>query len=396
LLTPSYRLHRPSGQAIVRIAGKDLYLGRHGSPESKERYAALVADYLTAGAIRAAAPDAPALPTVNEIIAAYWQHLERAGRYMKAGEPTTERGWIRDALRALCQLFGECVAAEFGPKKLHALRVWMIEDAQRRGRVLSRTTINGRVRRIVRVFRWAVGMELVPSSVWHGLQAVPGLRRGESSQVRESSGVPPVAWKDVEATLAHVGRVVGAMIQLQWFTGMRPGEVCSIRAVDVDRSGDVWVYRPPRHKTQHHGQVCERLLGPRAQALLTPFLRRGPETFLFSPEESEAERNERRRRARVVSMWPSHERRFRPQGAEHIGACYTVASYRRAVERACSRAGIASWSPNQLRHARATEGRRRYGLEAAQVTLGHASADITQVYAERDRDLARRVALETG
>lgn len=49
-----------------------------------------------------------------------------------------------------------------------------------------------------------------------------------------------------------------------------------------------------------------------------------------------------------------------------------------------------------LRHAAATEIRRRFGLEAAQVSLGHAKADITQVYAERDIELARKVAMAVG
>ena len=41
--------------------------------------------------------------------------------------------------------------------------------------------------------------------------------------------------------------------------------------------------------------------------------------------------------------------------------------------------------PNQLRHNSATNLRKEFGLEAAQLALGHASAQITDaVYAERD------------
>src|SRR5262249_9231679 len=54
------------------------------------------------------------------------------------------------------------------------------------------------------------------------------------------------------------------------------------------------------------------------------------------------------------------------------------------------------WTPNQLRHLHATEVRRRYGLEAAQVALGHAQADVTQIYAERNLALAQKVAAEMG
>ena len=54
------------------------------------------------------------------------------------------------------------------------------------------------------------------------------------------------------------------------------------------------------------------------------------------------------------------------------------------------------WSPNQLRHAAGTEVRRLFGLEAAQVILGHAKADVTQVYAERDQALAAEVMRKIG
>jgi site-specific recombinase XerC len=40
--------------------------------------------------------------------------------------------------------------------------------------------------------------------------------------------------------------------------------------------------------------------------------------------------------------------------------------------------------------------RREFGLEAAQVLLGHAKADVTQVYAERDLTLAKQVAAKIG
>ncbi len=50
------------------------------------------------------------------------------------------------------------------------------------------------------------------------------------------------------------------------------------------------------------------------------------------------------------------------------------------------------WHPNQLRHLFATVVRKEHGLEAAQVLLGHARADVTQVYAERNEELASEVA----
>ena len=61
-----------------------------------------------------------------------------------------------------------------------------------------------------------------------------------------------------------------------------------------------------------------------------------------------------------------------------------------AWQRACR------WAPNRLRHSFGTLVRKDYGLEAAQVLLGHARADVTQVYAERNAALAAAVAEKIG
>lgn len=45
---PSYMLHRPTGQARVRLGGRDFYLGPHGSPESRQEYDRVVAEWLSA------------------------------------------------------------------------------------------------------------------------------------------------------------------------------------------------------------------------------------------------------------------------------------------------------------------------------------------------------------
>lgn len=57
---------------------------------------------------------------------------------------------------------------------------------------------------------------------------------------------------------------------------------------------------------------------------------------------------------------------------------------------------IPHWFPLQLRHSRATEVRKAFGLEGAQVALGHANASVTEVYAERNLGLAIEIAKRTG
>ncbi len=73
--------------------------------------------------------------------------------------------------------------------------------------------------------------------------------------------------KDVEAVLPHLPEVVRDMVQLQRFTGMRPGQLATMRLADVDRSdADVWLYRPTVHKNLERGKVGTVAIGPQGQA----------------------------------------------------------------------------------------------------------------------------------
>ena len=92
---------------------------------------------------------------------------------------------------------------------------------------------------------------------------------------------------------------------------------------------------------------------------------------------------------------PSQRDRSRPNAARP-GDQYTKDSYNRAVNRACEAANVPAWTPNQLRHSTGTEARSKYGLDAAQVYLGHANASTTEIYAELDFEKAAKVAREIG
>lgn len=401
---PKYRHYKPKNLAVVRIAGRDHYLGLYGSPESFERYARLLAERnlppqtVTSPALS----DSSAFP-VKELLLRYWQFA--AGYYVKHGNTTSELACIRAALRPVRRLYGNLPATEFGPLALKAVREEMVRGG------LCRSTINSNISRIRRMFAWGVEQELIPASILMALRAVSGLRAGRSG-AREPRPVRAVADERVQATLPHLPPVVRAMVEFQRLTACRPGEVCLLRPCDLERFGTVWVYRPARYKTEHHEQSREILVGPQAQAILDPYLQRGPETYCFQPAVGDGKRG--RASAR------------RKPGGYRVGSHYTKDSYRRAIVRACEQAfempqelrrppvtedpaeitigrrqaaewrAENCWAPNQLRHAAGTEIRKVFGLEAAQVVLGHKLADVTQVYAERNRGLAQRVIETIG
>lgn len=301
---------------------------------------------------------------------------------MKEGEPTGEAKNIKDATRPLQALYAMHPVAEFGPAAVKAVRQQMI-DAK-----LSRTVINARINRIRRAFKWGVENELVPPAVLHALQAVAALRAGRSG-AKETGPVRPVPEAHVAAVLQFATPQVRAMIELQQLTGMRPNEVTAIRLADIDRTKKLWAYRPARHKTEHHGIERVIYLGPKAQAVLAPFLDRPQDAYLFSPKD--AVRHTRERLARNGNR---KKRRINPKRV--AGSRYTRRSYYRAIARACEKAGIEAWGPNRLRHSAATYLRKQYGIEAARVVLGHTSSVTTEIYAELDRSRAADIMAEVG
>ncbi len=165
------------------------------------------------------------------------------------------------------------------------------------------------------------------------------------------------------------------MIALHWATGMRPGELVRIRPEEIDREGEVWRYEPGRHKNDWRGRTRVIFFGPKAQEAIRPFLDRDPWCPCFSPREAAEQRGVKPGRS---------------------GDEYSVMSYARAIERIAKAIDVPHWSPNQIRHTVGTAARERAGLDVAQVVLGHATVDATQVYAEANEPKAIEYAKRFG
>jgi integrase len=415
---PSYRLHKPTGLAVVRISGRDVYLGAHGSPESHEKYKRVIAEWLTAHPVSCAtgakSTNEPASFTINELILGYLDFAK--GYYVKAGAPTGEMPNIEQALRPLASLYGRVEVRGFGPVALKAVRQAMVDQD------LCRKVVNARVNRLRRMFKWGVENQIAPAAVLLALQAVAPLKAGRG-HARESQPVQPVPEAHIDAVVAVAPPRLAAMIRLQQWTGMRPGELVQMRTADVDMNGPVWTYRPREHKTEHHGRDRVIYLGPRAQAVLRPWLRTRVDEAVFQPKDVMEQVRRMWREARVSPMTPSQAaRRPLPNPKRTAGSHYTPQTYGRAIGYACIRAfphpvldavpartltaeqraelsrwrAVHHWSPNQLRHTAATMLRREFGIEAARVVLGHGSAQVTEIYAEQDFGLAKQIMARVG
>lgn len=356
---PAYLLHKGSGQAYVNYHGKERYLGTYGSPESRKRYQEFIGewqqelDQVRANIRYIARPGC----TVAELVAAHSEHAREHYRHAD-GTPTSEVRAFALSLRPLLGAdYRDMPAAEFRPAHLKAIRERWIAAGH------ARKTVNQAAGRIRRLFRWAAGEELVSVDAVAALGFVADLGEGRTA-APDHEPVVPVPLRDLAATLRELDRTtpaVSAMIRLQYYCGARPGEVCRMRADEIDRGGlvavgarriqlpgGVWVFQPGQNKTGRAVYV----LGCRARAIL-----RGIEPSADG------------------WMFPSRRRRGRP---------WSVSGYQHAIADAARAAGAGHWSPGQLRHNFLTRIDAAAGIQTAGHAVGHTSIDTTAIYVERN------------
>ena len=167
---------------------------------------------------------------------------------------------------------------------------------------------------------------------------------------------------------------------------MRSAEVRLMRPCDLDRTGEVWIYRPHRHKTAHLGAERAIPLGVKCQRLLAPWLAsRQPGEYLFRPLEALEAWNVIRRSRRKTKVQPSQLQRDRERAAKRRvdprwSEPFTSPGYPQWVRRACQRAGVPEFDPYQLRHAFRMRIGRSHGLEVARAMMGHRSLGMTGEY----------------
>ena len=336
------------------------------------------------------------------------RYLDHCQTYYRTpdGKVTSSVAGVEMALRALFP-FSDTPAGTFGPRALKTVRESVVRDGR------PRVTCNRVVKTIRRMFKWAASEELVSAEAWHSLETVAALQKGRTD-APEVAPVDEVAEPVVTETLPHLPPVVAAMVWFQRWTGARPGEVCLLRPCDIDRSGEVWVYRPEHHKLSWREDAMPRqiTIGSEGQKVLMPFLLRAASTYCFCPADAQRQQSQARREERKTPLYKSHvthmkTKRKGKSGQRRPGERYTTASYRRAIARAVEAANkirtatsiaekLPNWSPNQLRHLRAGEVEEQFGIEAASAILGHSNIRTTEIYARRKLQIATAVTRQIG
>lgn len=273
--------------------------------------------------------------------------------------------------------------------------------------VYSISTIQKYLGTIKRAWRWAVRRGKLPAERWWEISSVKGPNPGlaKPAAIRQ-----PADAEHIKAIIPHLRPPVRAIVLLEELTGMRPSELFRLRPCDLQRSGKVpvegvsglvdldalgiWVYVPPVRKTKNRWIV----FGAKAQKILEPFLDRADDAPLFDPRESLADlrREQRSERANRDGGSGGNRKARVERPRVQPGNSYSAGTFRRAVERACKRAGVPVFTPYQIRHLFAETARDEHGLDHAQAALGHTDPRTSQRYAKRSFKLAVEVAKKSG
>ncbi len=323
---PKYSKHS-SGQARVRLGGQVFYLGKYGSKASKDEYNRLVGEFIATGGV-VITDAAKADLTICEMFAAYLAWAKQ-----NYGEAATEFGKAKLIVKRTRDRYRGTEASSFGYQQFEAIRQSMVEQG------LTRGYVNASMDRLVKAFKWAASRGLIAPSVPQSLGMIERLKKGRT-KAPDNPRIGVVSREVVEATLLHVSKTVGDMIQLQAIIGCRPGELCKIKPNMIDRTNDVWEIKLDQHKTAHKGRTRTIYVGPRGQAILAPYLLRPADQHCFRPIDSERARLKARASARATPMScgnrPGSNRKSKPKRSPRD--FYGEDSFARAIHRGCDRA----------------------------------------------------------
>lgn len=388
---PPYLLHQATGRGYSTLHGRRHYFGPYQDQSSREAYERFRLQWLaqngpTLVEAKPGEPLADILP-----------------RYLREVEPAISPKEFSDVKRTLTGLvdrFGDLWPDAFRSMQFKSLRQEWIGAGNHKGTIAKKTD------RVRRWFRWMVENELCSIETQGVLLAI-----GPAPNLPENDDVEPVPIHDYVRTIRRVTPQVRAIARVQLLGGPRPGETCRMRGCEITQKGmvrighrsfrlpeGVWLFRPTKvdglpDKKKGTNKTTIYLFGPKAQAVLRPWMRSNPSEYLFQPREAQAAARKVRKKTPSQEARDWTRRKGNPRYRDH----YAVFSYRQAITRAAARAGVPHWFPHQLRHTFTTRmDTLTDDLLTVSTLLSHERPDTTLIYLQRKLREAAKTAARLG
>jgi integrase len=342
--------------------------------------------------------------TVGQLLDKYEAHRKRTARSPRHNLEHPDLRFVR-RVRQFLEPYRDWSITAFGPDDLGDVQQALLKHEYIHGNKKKRYTrrgINDTVKWIRKIWRWGLGRQFVKPEQVQGLEEIQALRMGDTNAPdnhKRSRVTKDELFKVVEV----VNSVVGDMLKLIWYTGMRPYEVCEMRPYDiVCEDPECWLYIPGRdrtpvgkHKTTRYERIKVIPLTAYPQKILAARIKDfNSKEYIFTPREAMREfcdkKSADRRTPLSCGNRPGTNRKEHPMIKP--GEMYTNSSLCRACKRGCKRAGVEKFVPYDLRRTMATGTRSMLGKEAAKVLLGHAKIDTTDIYLLEEVQEAMKIA----
>lgn len=269
------------------------------------------------------------------------------------------------------------------------------------GQGKNRIRVNQICTDLITWMTWAYAEKKITHRIDLELRSVKRLKP-EDHGVEEKVPKEPVKWNEAEQLLPFLAPNVRAMVTAQFWCGMRPGEVCIMRPMDLlrvpvespEKVGveELMYYVPSSHKNSRRtDKKLVKVVGWRAQDALAPLLGQceSDEEFVFKPKEAfswaiEVEIQDRQSRpcsinrdspsrvARADELRTTRQKRV----ADFCRDRFTTGTYSQLIGKGFERAARAGvdlkrWTPNQLRHGVMSQMADNGFERAGSLLLGH-------------------------
>ncbi len=244
------KMGRDGKYAVVYLNSKKIRLGRYGSDEAQREYRRFLAEWAAIGNV--VDPHKKQSYLIEELAAAFL-------KWAKNVYGDSDYGNFKTAIEMTLRTHEGMAVKDFGPKALKIVQHKFVEKGYARDYC---NKLTGFVRRM---FVWGIEYEFVTQDVAGALKLVSSVHRKLASNRPPRKDVPDDV---VRRTLPHLTPTIRDMVVLQRLTAMRPGDVCKMKACEIDRSGEIWKYVPPEHKNTWRGHTRTIFFGKPEQEIL--------------------------------------------------------------------------------------------------------------------------------
>lgn len=342
--------------------------------------------------------------TIKEFFEMYLHRIKQELNPTRYGKENPDITKIRRAFRFM-EPYHEWPVEDFGADELKSVQKALMKHKYSAGKTKKRYTrrgINDTINCIRTIWDWGLGRKIAAIEQVQSLKEIKPLRMGQPN-VHDNHKRRRVTEEEFWKVIRVVNPIIGDMLQLIWYTAMRPYEVCDMRPYDIlTDDTECWLYIPGRDRTpvgQHKTARFERAkvipLTSDCQSILNSRIENfNSKDYIFSPTEAmrefQAQKFVKRKTPLNCGNRPGINKKDHPMIKP--GLKYDHNSLCRACKRGCERADVETFVPYDLRRTMATGTRSILGKEATKVLLGHTKTDTTDIYLLEEVQEAMKIA----